>query len=66
MVFQAAVSTVGEGNADGPSRCVTGRGDGSATRALRGRRVDRVGFGREAGGQFGAVVDGARDGRREA
>jgi hypothetical protein len=73
MAFPAAASTVDEGNAVGPSGYVTDRHCGSvtghcgsATGTLRGRRVDRVGFGREAEAQLGVGIDGERDGGRES
>lgn len=50
----AALSAVDEGNANGPSRYVTDR-------KLRGRRVERVGFGLEAERHLGVVICGAGD-----
>lgn len=59
MSGPAALSTVGEGNAEGPSWYVTDR-------ELRGRGVKRVGFAFEAERHLGILVRGASDGSREA
>jgi hypothetical protein len=59
MCWPVALSTVDEGNADGPSRYETAR-------ELRGRRVERIGFGLEADRKRGVVVRGSSDGSGQA
>lgn len=59
MCWPAALSTVDEGNAGGPSRYVTDR-------ELRGRWVERVGFALQAERHLGVVVRGSSDGRGQA